>query len=83
MTEAKQEFSPEEEKKMQKEVQKHFQMFKKRFKTKPKSELVAILWQQGVEFKKLQDIAQELYEENKALKETTNETSQETNESAE
>jgi len=56
----------------QKEIQKHFNKFKTKFKVKPKSELVAIIWEQGMEFKKLQDIAQELYEENKTLKEDQN-----------
>lgn len=55
-------------KQMQKDLQRHFNGFKKRFKIKSKSELVAIIWEQGLEFKKLQDIAQELYEENKKLK---------------
>lgn len=62
-------YSEEELKKMQDELQKHFWKFKKKFKIKSKSELVAIIWEQGMEYKKLQDIAQELYEENKALKE--------------
>jgi len=56
------------EKMAQKEMQKQFNMFKKRFKMRSKSELVAILWTQGIEFRKLQEIAQELYEENKELK---------------
>lgn len=54
-----------------KEIQKHFNMFKKRFKTHSKSELISLLWNQGVDFKELQDIARELYEENKALKEAS------------
>lgn len=53
----------------QKEMQKQFNMFKKRFKVRSKGELIAIIWEQGMEFRKLQDIAQELYEENKTLKE--------------
>jgi len=52
-----------------KEMQKQFNMFKKRFKVRSKGELIAIIWEQGMEFRKLQDIAQELYEENKTLKE--------------
>ena len=52
----------------QKEMQKQFNMFKKRFKVRSKGELIAIIWEQGMEFRKLQDIAQELYEENKTLK---------------
>lgn len=64
--------TPEQLKKAQQELQRHFNKFKKKFKTYAKSELVAIIWEQGMEFKKLQDIAQELYEENKALKGTKN-----------
>ena len=63
-------YSEEEKRKIQKEIQKQFNMFKKRFKPKSKSELVAIIWEQGMEFKKLQNIAAELYEENIALKES-------------
>lgn len=69
-------FSPSEQAKMQKELQKQFHKFKRKFKLRSKSELVAIIWEQGMEFKKLQNIAQELYEENKVLKsseETSNE----------
>ena len=66
------EFTEAEQKKMQAELQKHFWNFKKRFKVKAKSELVAIIWEQGMQYKKLQDIAQELYEENRALKGVTN-----------
>lgn len=62
------EFTEEQKAKMQKEIQRHFWKFKKRFKVKSKSELIAIIWEQGMEFKKLQDIAAELYEENKHLK---------------
>lgn len=61
-----------EQKKIQKEMQKYYNNFKTRFKKMAKSELVAILWQQGMEYKKLQDIAQELFEENKTLKESKN-----------
>ena len=61
-----------EKKKVQQEIQKHFNKFKKRMKTMSKSELVAILWEQGMEYKRLQDIAQELFEENKSLKEKKN-----------
>lgn len=71
MTEETQEYrepTPAEKKKIQKEMQKHYNHFKNRFKTKTKSELTAIIWEQGLEFKKLQDIAKELYEENKLLK---------------
>lgn len=57
-----------EDKKIQKELQKYYNNFKLRFKKMTKSELVAILWQQGMEYKKLQDIAQELFEENRQLK---------------
>ena len=73
VTKEEAEISPEEQKKLQKELQKHFYQFKKRFKVKSKSELVAIIWQQGMEFKRLQDLAQELYEENKSLKESADE----------
>ena len=52
----------------QKEMQKQFNMFKKRFKVRSKSELIAIIWEQGMEFRRLQEISQELYEENKQLK---------------
>lgn len=62
------EYSAEEQAKMQKELQRHFNKFKKKFKIKSKSELVAIIWDQGMQYKKLQDISQELYEENKKLK---------------
>ena len=63
-----------EQRKIQKEMQKYYNKFKTRFKQYSKSELVAILWQQGMEYKKLQDITQELFEENKELKgENTNE----------
>jgi flagellar biosynthesis regulator FlbT len=55
----------------QRELQRQFNMFKKRFKVLSKSELVATIWEQGLEFRKLQDITQELYAENKALKEST------------
>lgn len=65
--------SPEDQKRIQKEVQRHFNKFKRTMKVKSKSELVAIIWEQGMQFKKLQDIAQELYEENKILKEKTDE----------
>ncbi len=54
----------------QKEMQQQFNMFKKRFKVRSKGELIAIIWEQGMEFKRLQDMAKELYEENKALKES-------------
>jgi predicted RNA-binding protein with PUA domain len=70
-----QEITEEQKKKLQAEIQKQFNMFKKRFKVKSKSELVAIIWEQGIEFRKLQDIAQELYEENRALKGEKNEES--------
>ena len=66
-------FTDEEQRKMQQEMQKHFWKFKRKFKTKSKGELIAIIWEQGMEFKKLQDIAAELYEENRALKEAGNE----------
>ena len=66
------EHSPEEKKQIQQELQKHFNRFKKSFKVKSKSELVAILWEQGMEYKRLQDITQQLFEENKNLKEKYN-----------
>lgn len=57
-----------EKQQAQKELQKHFNAFKKRFKTKSKSELVAIIWEQGMQHKQLQDIAQELHKELQTLK---------------
>ncbi len=76
--------TPEQKAKFQKELQKQFNMFKKRMKVCSKSELVAMLWEQGFEFRKLQETAQELYEHNQKLlgikKEPTNEESiEETN----
>ena len=56
-----------DQRKMQKELQAYYNSFKKRFKIMSKSELVAILWEQGMEFKRLQDISAQLYEENKRL----------------
>ncbi len=50
------------------ELQNHFNKFKRQMKLRSKSELVAVLWEQGIRYKELQDIAQELFEENKALK---------------
>lgn len=70
--EEQKEFSDEEISQMQDELQKHFNKFKKKFKVKSKSELVAIIWEQGMQYKQLQDIAQELFEENKALKGASN-----------
>lgn len=61
-------FSKKEQKKIQQELQKHFWKFKRQFKAMSKSELIAIIWEQGMQYKKLQDIAQELYKENKSLK---------------
>lgn len=62
---------PEEVKKRkqaQKDMQKHYNHFKNKFKVFSKSELTAMLWEQGLQFKELQEIAKELYEENKKLK---------------
>ena len=67
-------YSEAEQHQMRKELQKQYNKFKKRWKLNSKSELIAILWEQVFEFKKLQDIAQQLFEENKALKERLNET---------
>lgn len=58
----------EEQRIMQQKVQEHFARFKKKFKHKSKSELIALLWDQAVNLKSLQDIAKELYKENLALK---------------
>lgn len=63
-----QEITEEQKKEMQKELQRHFNLFKKRFKVKSKSELVAILWEQGLQFKQLQDAAKELWDENQQIK---------------
>ena len=58
----------EQKKAMQQELQRQFNKVKKTLKVRSKSELVAMIWEQGMEFKQLQAIAQELYEENKQLK---------------
>ena len=57
----------------QKEMQKQFNMFKKRFKMRSKSELIAIIWEQGMEFKRLQEMSQQLFEENKEFKKSQTE----------
>lgn len=76
-----QQFTEEEKKKMRLELQRQFNHVKKKLKVRSKSELIAMLWEQGMEYKRLQNIAQELYEENKAYKEAQNakENSKETN----
>ena len=62
-------FSPEEQKKIQLELQKYYNNLKKKLKTRSKSELIAMLWEQGLEYRKLQDMCREMYEELKELKE--------------
>lgn len=53
---------------IQAEIKKQFGKIKAKLKHHSKSELIKMLWNQGVEFKHLQQVGQELYEENKILK---------------
>jgi hypothetical protein len=77
--EEKETYDPAQQRKNEQEVQKHFNKFKKKFKVKSKSELVAIIWNQGVQYKELQEIAQELYEELKLLKNEQNKNQESSN----
>lgn len=63
------------------EIQKHFNNFKKRLKPKSKSELIAILWQMGIEQQELKQYCKELISENKRLspQEPVDEENKETN----
>lgn len=64
--------SEEEKRKLKKDLDHHYNLFKKRLKLRSKNELVGMLWEQILQFKELQEIAKELYEENKQLKESSN-----------
>ena len=55
------------------EAQEHFRIFKQRFKSYSKSELVALLWDQGIRFHEMQHLAKQLHKKNLSLKELTNE----------
>lgn len=52
----------------QKIIQEHYNKLKKRLKTMSKSELITIIWKQGLDVKELQHISKILIEENKVLK---------------
>lgn len=67
------EITPEQQRIHQKEMQRQFNMFKKLYKVKPKSELVAIIWEQGLAYHDLQQIAKELHQELLELKEKPSE----------
>ena len=77
MTEKQEELSVEEQKRISEELQNHFRNFKKRLKTYSKSELIAMLWEQGVRYRQLQQIAQDMDAELKKL--NSGELNEETN----
>lgn len=62
------ELTDEQKKKLKDELQKQFYKVKKKLKIRSKSELIAMIWEQGIAYKQLQDIAQEMHKELQSLK---------------
>jgi len=64
--------SPPSKQEIQQEIDRHFRRIKATLKHNSKSSLIKMLWNQGVEYRNMQQVAQELYEENVALKKQLN-----------
>lgn len=54
------ELTEEQKKEVHEQLQAHFNKFKKRMKAYSKSELIAFLWEQGIQYRQLQELAQQL-----------------------
>jgi fumarate hydratase class II len=63
---------PPTKQEIQQEIERHFRRIKSTLKHNSKSSLIKMLWNQGVEYRNMQQVAQELYEENVSLKKQLN-----------